>query len=253
MFDRPRTQTMDFAHDSDLPLVMLPGTLCDARVFGPVLGRLNRKATIPELGGAETALGMAELILAHAPSRFSLCGFSLGANIALHVALRAPDRVARLALIGGNAGVLAPEAMAARGASAQDSFIARGWRKSVAARCACDSSLREALEEMAASTTSTQFREQIAMSIDRPDVRPRLSELKLHTLVLCGAEDQICPYQFSLEMAELIVGAQLMLIENAGHYALLERPDAVAHALSDWLAARQPTASNSRIDYDRTQ
>ncbi|HWX95512.1 MAG TPA: alpha/beta fold hydrolase [Solirubrobacteraceae bacterium] len=44
-------------------------------------------------------------VLAHAPERFALCGYSLGGRIALHVALSAPERVSRLALVSCSAGI----------------------------------------------------------------------------------------------------------------------------------------------------
>ena len=44
-------------------------------------------------------------VLAHAPERFALCGYSLGGRVALHVALAAPERVTRLVLVSTSAGI----------------------------------------------------------------------------------------------------------------------------------------------------
>ena len=44
-------------------------------------------------------------VLAEAPGRFVLCGYSLGGRIALHVALAAPQRVTALVLIACSAGI----------------------------------------------------------------------------------------------------------------------------------------------------
>src|SRR5690349_18408038 len=88
------------------PLVMLPGTLCDARLFGPLLDVLGLTAAVPELSGAETAADVAGALLTSLPDRFALCGFSLGAIVALEIAAQAPERVERLALIGCNPGTL---------------------------------------------------------------------------------------------------------------------------------------------------
>jgi 2-succinyl-6-hydroxy-2,4-cyclohexadiene-1-carboxylate synthase len=44
-------------------------------------------------------------VLAEAPERFLLCGYSLGGRVALHVALSAPDRVSRLVLVSSTAGI----------------------------------------------------------------------------------------------------------------------------------------------------
>jgi 2-succinyl-6-hydroxy-2,4-cyclohexadiene-1-carboxylate synthase len=49
--------------------------------------------------------GCVEHVLALAPERFTLCGYSLGGRVALHVALAAPERVGRLVLVSTTAGI----------------------------------------------------------------------------------------------------------------------------------------------------
>jgi 2-succinyl-6-hydroxy-2,4-cyclohexadiene-1-carboxylate synthase len=44
-------------------------------------------------------------VLAAAPERFALCGYSMGGRIAQHVALAAPERVSRLALVSTSPGI----------------------------------------------------------------------------------------------------------------------------------------------------
>jgi 2-succinyl-6-hydroxy-2,4-cyclohexadiene-1-carboxylate synthase len=56
-------------------------------------------------------------VLASAPARFALCGYSMGGRIALHVALAAPRRVARLVLVSSTAGIADALARARRRAA----------------------------------------------------------------------------------------------------------------------------------------
>ena len=83
------------------PLVLIPGMMCDARVFGPQINDLSRDHTVivatPTQG--ETVREMASRLLDQLPSRFALAGLSLGGIVAMEMARRAPDRVNRLALI----------------------------------------------------------------------------------------------------------------------------------------------------------
>ncbi len=44
-------------------------------------------------------------VLVRSPDRFTLCGYSLGGRVALHVALAAPERVERLVLVASSAGI----------------------------------------------------------------------------------------------------------------------------------------------------
>src|SRR5207244_13416371 len=57
------------------------------------------------------------------------------------------------------------------------------------------------------------------------DQRERVREIRVPTLVLCGDEDRITPTKLSEELAKLIPGARLGLIERAGHWSNMEQPD----------------------------
>ena len=86
--------------ESGEPLLLLPGTLCDRRVFEAVLARMpEREVIVADMTGAETARALAARILDNAPDSFALAGFSLGGIVALEIVAQAPDRVTRLALI----------------------------------------------------------------------------------------------------------------------------------------------------------
>ena len=71
------------------PLVLLPGTLCDARLFAPLIDRLSRDTLVLPLVGGNVE-DAARHVLAAAPPRFALLGYSLGGMVALAVA----DRIA---------------------------------------------------------------------------------------------------------------------------------------------------------------
>ncbi len=72
--------------------------------------------------------------------------------------------------------------------------------------------------------------------IGRIDSRPFLPRISCPTLVLCGRQDQLTPVALHEEMAALIPGARLDVIENSGHLSTMEQPDAVGEALRIWLA-----------------
>ncbi len=63
------------------PLILVPGLLCDERVFAPQLPALAARTAVRV---AQTRLddrlgAMAERLLAEAPERFALAGLSMGA------------------------------------------------------------------------------------------------------------------------------------------------------------------------------
>ena len=86
------------------PLVLLPGTLLDAELFGHQIAHLADVAdiTVGDLANDDSIAGMARTVLAAAPQRFALAGLSLGGIVAFEIMRRAPERVTRLALLDTN-------------------------------------------------------------------------------------------------------------------------------------------------------
>jgi len=72
----------------------------------------------------------------------------------------------------------------------------------------------------------------------RRDQQGTLRKCRAPTLVLCGAHDALCPVKRHTFMAELIHGAELRVLDSAGHLPTLEAPAETTQALRDWM--RQP-------------
>ncbi len=71
--------------------------------------------------------------------------------------------------------------------------------------------------------------------MSRPDSRPALAWIKCPTLVLTGDEDNTIPNSLSVEMADGIPGAKLVILTACGHLPQVEQPQATAEALVEWL------------------
>jgi pimeloyl-ACP methyl ester carboxylesterase len=54
-------------------------------------------------------------------------------------------------------------------------------------------------------------------------------------LVLCGRQDALTPLEVHREMASLIPGARLVIIEDSGHLTTMEQPEATTAVLRYWL------------------
>jgi pimeloyl-ACP methyl ester carboxylesterase len=77
-------------------------------------------------------------------------------------------------------------------------------------------------------------RQQTAI-MGRRDSRDDLRLISCPALVLCGRQDLLTPLAMHEELAALIPGARLVVIEHCGHLSTLERPDEVNGALREWL------------------
>ena len=82
-------------------LLLVPGLMCDATVWEPVMPALQGRATCRVVAPADVdeLAQMARLLLADAPAHFALAGHSMGARVALEVLRQAPERVSRIALL----------------------------------------------------------------------------------------------------------------------------------------------------------
>ena len=116
-------------------VVLLHGFGGTSRAWDGVVAYLDRERYLPlaiDLPGHGAAAddvralsfaACVEYVLARSPERFTLCGYSLGGRVALHVALAAPARVGRLVLVSSTAGIEDPAERAQRRRS--DGVLAR--------------------------------------------------------------------------------------------------------------------------------
>lgn len=225
--------------DPDWPLLMLPGTLCDARVFAPMLAGVKRDVAHGDMTGLPSAGALARRLLENAPARFIPVGFSLGAIVALEMAAIAPQRIGAMVLIAANGrDVPSADHAARRAAGAGDPVAAVDslWPRSVAAAHLEDVSLRQLIRSMADQAPQGTLRLQTEVALTRSDKRPLLPAMAMPTLILGGAQDQIAPPALQQELADKLPHATLHITPDAGHFLPLECPDFCARALAEWLA-----------------
>ncbi len=71
---------------------------------------------------------------------------------------------------------------------------------------------------------------------DRFDIRDQLERIQTPTLVVGGTADRLTPLRFSRYLAENIAGAQLEIVEGAGHMMALESPEEVGAVVDRFMA-----------------
>jgi pimeloyl-ACP methyl ester carboxylesterase len=192
--------------------------------------------TFPTL--ADTVARLADAI--DPEDRPHLIGLSFGGMIAQHAALAHRGRFRSLTLLGtspafGVDGTSAADWRAARlaplDAGQEPADFAAEVLRSVAGPGIGDEALagqRAAMERI----TGEALRRAIDCLVTH-DVRDRLSELDLPTLVLVGALDTETPPTYAAAIAGAIPGAQLVEIPGAGHLLGAEAPRIVAELLRD--------------------
>ncbi|WIY53259.1 alpha/beta fold hydrolase [Devosia sp. YIM 151766] len=244
-------ETQDLA-EAPLPLLLLAGTACDARLFEPMVKLLDvRPVQVVEMTSAETSAEMAGRILAEAPARFSLLGFSLGGIVALEMMAQAPERIARLALVNttprpdpkGNSRSRRATVAKAR-QEGMDSYVLDAWPELVTPANQNNAELKALIVDMARRAGDDVLASQAEIAIHRADSRPRLADIAVPTLVLAGEDERICPLDAHREIADAVPGARFFTISRAGHFAPLENPAAVARHVREWLDWTDPNPNS---------
>jgi 2-succinyl-6-hydroxy-2,4-cyclohexadiene-1-carboxylate synthase len=247
---------MEWGGSYDVPVrenvVLLHGFSGTRRAWDRVIERLDPERYLPlalDLPGhgqqADTQppitfAGCAASVLSQSPERFTLCGYSMGGRVALHVALAAPERITRLVLIGVTAGIEDAQERAER--SRADHRLAEGLERipfeDFIERWRTQPLFADDPPEVGALARADQRRNRphalaaMLRAIGTGEMQPlwgRLGELAMPVTVLVGDRD--AKFQaLGRRMVELIADAELAVVPG-GHGLPLENPAAVAATL----------------------
>ena len=205
-------------------MVLLPGLLCDARVFAAQLPRFPDAITIDGFGERRSLVSMARHVLESVPGPMSLLGHSMGGRVALEVLRLAPARVERLALL--STGIHSPQPGEAEKrqllldlarAEGAGALVERWLPPMVAAARVDDERLMDPLRTMCIDVGVNAFEAQIAALLARPALETLMPTIRCPTLVAVGSEDAWSPPAQHEAIAATIADARLTIVEGAGH------------------------------------
>jgi 2-succinyl-6-hydroxy-2,4-cyclohexadiene-1-carboxylate synthase len=188
-----------------------------------------------------TFAGCVDQVLAQAPGRFSLCGYSMGGRIALLLALAAPERVRELVLVSTTAGIEDAAERAERRAADRlladeleagpfEDFIER-WR--------AQPLFADEPPEVGALAREDQRRNRpdalaaVLRGIGTGEMKPvwgRLAELEMPVAVLVGERD--AKFRALGERIAALSANARLIVGPGGHNLPLESPAWVAQQIS---------------------
>jgi pimeloyl-ACP methyl ester carboxylesterase len=226
-------------------VVLLPGNMCDARLWRELPDALfgDSQMIHADLTEDLTISAMATRALKSTAGPLLPVGFSMGAIVAVEMARIAPERVAGLILSSYNAAADLPERAARRphqqseaAAGGLDRLLVEGLKPNYLAAChRDDAALLALLRDMGLSLGTEVFIRQSEALRNRADRRKALTKLKIPVLFACGLEDQLCPPEWHQQWMAAVPGSRLAMVAGAGHMLPLEQPDAFAQAIKQWL------------------
>lgn len=245
---------------------MIPGTLCDKRLFSKqtrvLRGVANVRVTdyrhLSAVDAQPYAQQWATRLLEQLPEKFSVLGFSLGGIWALELLRQAPHRIERIAMVASNA-------QAASTKNQRSSrILARRWNK----HCAASSMnaggagrvLRHALphyfhhqralqrhapllHKMAASTPHKAALAQFSWAASRPSGIEELSRFAGPVLIVSGAKDKLCPptWQRAMQQTRHTSARECthwLELPRVAHFVPLEASSHLNNAIRQWICAQ---------------
>jgi pimeloyl-ACP methyl ester carboxylesterase len=228
-------------------LILLPGLASDEALFADLPQRLAAAGFAPAAVsrvhfGHDTLPAMADALLAAHPGPLVLAGTSMGGMVAMHAALRQPERIRGLALLGTSARADTPELLELRSDAVAlfeqeriDEVVRPNVLFAFHTANQRDEALVEAYLAMMWRAGGTALARQNRAVMAREDLRAQLPRIACPTVVACGEADLLTPPEHSREIAAAVPGATLHLLPGAGHLLTMEKPAAVAALLADWL------------------
>jgi len=248
-------------HGQGEPLLCVHGLSCDRRAWvlqiGPFSERFqavffdNRDVGQSTLATEQyTTADMAEDVLGLADhlglESFHLLGISLGGMVSQQVALAAPERVRTLTLAVTHGGVQKAGQLRGRllGAYARhlpredqiDNLLYLCYTEAFFENDEMVEFMRTALLENPYPQPPEAFARQAAAGAAH-DVRQRLGELTMPVHVIGAERDLMIPVWKSVELASLIPGAKLTIIEAQGHGVIWEGADEFNRVVTEFLTA----------------
>jgi pimeloyl-ACP methyl ester carboxylesterase len=227
-------------------LVLIPGTLCDARLFARQRRHLRRIARVEVVDYRRVRdipdwLGT---LLRRLPERFSVAGFSLGGLCALALLRAAPERIERIALVasnaeGNSATTKRRNAVLRRlwhqgGSEAVLQSVEQGYFHHAMPRRRHTGLVRA----MAHRTSHRAALAQFHWAATRPSALDLLRSCSAPLMVVSGAHDKICPRRLQQRLIDVRPDAHWIELPRCGHFLPLEAPAHLSRLLAAWL---QPT------------
>jgi len=226
-------------------LILLSGLLCDDTIWSDVRARLSPRieVSIRNFPNFDSISAMADHVLMDAPATFELAGHSMGGRVALEIVRKAPSRVRGLGLFNTGVHPRREHEWDSRGK------LVHLARTSGMAAVACEwlppmmgasparvAELMPTLTRMVERNSPLSFAAQTKALLERPDADSVLPLIDVPTLLVSGTADKWSPVAQHVDMQRRIQNARLVTIEDAGHMAPVEQPDAVVAAIDSWLA-----------------
>jgi pimeloyl-ACP methyl ester carboxylesterase len=222
--------------------ILIPGLLCDAFVWEPLVKRIEGVARVADLSTQDDITTMAKDCLAIVKGKLKVAGHSMGARVAIEMVRLEPERIERMILLDTGIHPLKEGELEKREEIVRFAYdkgmqtLAERWlRGMVYEPNQQDVKLMSDLTNMVLRKNPELHERQISALINRPDALNYLHQISCPVLLIVGRQDMWSPVSQHEKMLNLLSNAKLEIIEDAGHFAPVEKPELVSEICSRFL------------------
>jgi pimeloyl-ACP methyl ester carboxylesterase len=227
-------------------LVLVPGLVSDQFVWQSVADAVVGDMPVhhADLTQCGSIAEMARGLLASVSGPIIVVGHSMGGRVAMEMVHIAPDRVCGLVLADTGhhpkrkGEDVKRHYMIDLGHKSMDLLVDEWLPPMVGPASVADKDLMAELRAMVLRAGPVVHERQIRALLGRPNATAYLKTIRCPVLLIVGQNDIWSPISQHEEIAATVQDSELVVIEEAGHFAPIERPHEVASAIRGWLARR---------------
>jgi pimeloyl-[acyl-carrier protein] methyl ester esterase len=189
-----------------------------------------------------------DALLSRLPAHFALAGWSWGGQLALHLAQRAPHRVARLVLVATPPRFVqsadwphaVEAAVFARFAAGLEQDAAATLRRFLALQAQGEPEARQVMRQLQAAITAHGGEDPAALrwglaDLLQRDMRPAARQCQMPVLLVHGAQDALVPAAAAQWLQAALPAARLLLYPQCGHAPFVSHAEAFVQAVTEFL------------------
>ena len=226
------------------PVVMIPGMMCDERIFAHQIEELgtDTEVYIADISKYSSIQELASDVLKNSPPNFFLVGHSMGGIVAMEMCSQEPDRIEKLVIMDSNPKPELEETKLKREPQIRNVIsgnLAQVMKEEMKPNYLADSykqkDILNTCMEMALTLGPEVFVRQSRALQGRDDQQSTLEDLDIPVLIMCGSEDKLCSIEKHELMHNIINDSKLEVVMDAGHMPTLEQPQKTTEVIKSWL------------------
>ena len=226
------------------PVVMIPGMMCDERIFAHQIEELgtDTEVYIADISKYSSIQELASDVLENSPPKFFLVGHSMGGIVAMEMCSQEPDRIEKLVIMDSNPKPELEETKLKREPQIRNVIsgnLAQVMKEEMKPNYLADSykqkDILNTCMEMALTLGPEVFVRQSRALQSRDDQQSTLKDLDIPVLIMCGSEDKLCSLEKHELMHNIINDSKLEVVMDAGHMPTLEQPQKTTEVIKSWL------------------